>query len=108
MQGYGFEHEGRVFTPDGDATIELQGRAAEHNRQLSEAECEAFRNRSADRWFAYVRPWMGDSETGQLTTWVGDKLADFEWVSPEYHCPAFGPFPSTRRNLRARGIDGRE
>jgi hypothetical protein len=42
-----------------------------------------------------------------LTTWTGELLARVTWAGAPYECPAFGSFPSTRRNFRAVGIDGR-
>lgn len=116
MAEYEFVHNGKAFTPNGEAA-EAEG-ADERNRVRSNAEVEAFKARHNDRWFGYWRDvdgtFQGPGNVGpvshriaEICTWMGDVLATVTWKGAEYSSPAFGGFPSKRINFRARGIDGR-
>jgi hypothetical protein len=102
-----FAPSGRVRVPPADVDA--------YNRELSAKEVEAFKRGKLKAIFAYwTQPKMGgvaerDAPPGtiKITTWMGDTLATVTWVGREYHPPAFGSFPSTRINFRAKGIDGR-
>lgn len=97
------------------------------NRETSQREVEAFRSRSAGEhgtdivagwYFAYwhtpdkatveANTIAGIRTPRTITTWMGDLLATVTWEGAPYQCPAFGGWPTTRVNFRAKGIDGRE
>jgi len=111
MSNYVFHYEGKAFYPEGGTLVRTHEEVASDNAALSSAEVDAFKTRESNRWFVYVRElqnagYYGLRWRGDLTTFNGAKLADFEWCGPEYKA-GFGAY-SRRRNLRARGIDGRD
>jgi hypothetical protein len=78
---------------------------SQKNILTSQKEVKRFKtNRTPGPYFAYYTNPGSDF----ITTWMGDTLAKVTYLGPEYTCPAFGCFPSKRRNFRAIGIDGRK
>lgn len=96
--GYGFVHEGDEAE---------KKTVAATNAEQSSKEVEAFKARAGDKWFAYWKD-AKDGEPAKITTWVGDVLATVTWAGHDYKSPAFGGWPSTRRNFRCVGVDGRK
>jgi hypothetical protein len=75
--------------------------ADNEDRTLVEVYEFAHENTGADGHTGYV-----DRDLTRVTTFMGDLLATITERGPKYKIPAFGGFPSERRNFRARGIDG--
>ena len=112
---YAFQHEGKVFIPDGRAhslenTLDLTGTAAvdAHNREQEQAEIAMLKTHP-DRAFLYVKEKLlspsswdmaQNSERIAVTTWLGTAVSDHCWIGPR-RAMGFG-FHSYRRAISAR------
>lgn len=65
------------------------------NATLSRQEVEAFKAKRPEHYFAYI-------DGAKITTWTGDELARVVWSGDRFS----DNFGGTRRNFRARGING--
>lgn len=97
-----FTHGGKVFSPNGKVDVDPAD-ADRINRERSLQEAGRFQGRQlGNKIFAYWK----DGQPAQITTWMGDVLADVTWQGHPYNTPGFGR-SSERVNFRAKGIDGR-
>jgi tRNA(His) 5'-end guanylyltransferase len=102
---YTFVHDGKGFTPDGEAYDIARQEADKRNRAMSAQEVEDFKSNAPSPYFAYQ---SHDVTIGHLrrhdllSTWMGDKLATVVHVGSPFR----SSFGDRRQNFRALSIDG--
>lgn len=92
MSDYGFEHDGKVFTPNGTPGISPEENT-DRNRAIEVAELEHWKTHP-DRGIAYFKLWGGmDGTPGGfgthpgdvVTTWLGTDIGSITSVSVYRH-----------------------
>lgn len=102
---YTFVHDGKGFTPDGEAIGIARQEADKRNRAMSAQEVEEFKSSAPSPYFAYQ---SCDAQLGYLraydkiSTWMGDKLARVITSNPTF----VSNMGDRRQNFRALSIDG--
>lgn len=115
MSGYAFQHEDKVYTPDGRQEI---ANVEEHNRGTEQAEL-AWLHTGPDRVFLYVKmpEWARTQRAGligctpveptdkgwpSITTWLGTPVATHVWLGPSAPVGGIAGSYARRRAVRCR------
>lgn len=77
------------------------------NDERGKVEVYEFVSNPPNRYFAYVHLSDNGRTFGYVSTWNGDSLGEITWLGGPYRVQGFGAFPSTRQNMRVKGINGR-